>query len=166
MKIIGIDPGSARVGYGVVETAGKLTVLTCGTIEPEGVGGHERLHSLKRNLETLLRAWRPEKAGVERLFFGRNRKTALGVAESRGVILETLAAHKIPVLEYAPSEIKRAVAGDGNATKEGVGRMVRLTLGLRKIPGRDDAVDGLAIAITVALMTRNTTSTGFKPESA
>ncbi len=158
MKILGIDPGTSRIGYCLLETAPTPALLACGTISPRG-DASTRLHALRRAISALIREWLPERAAVERLFFGKNRKTALRVAEARGVILETLAYHKLAVDEFTPREVKSLIAGDGSASKEGVSRMVRLTLDLDRLPKSDDAVDAVAIALCAAFTLRSNSLT-------
>jgi crossover junction endodeoxyribonuclease RuvC len=152
MIILGIDPGTAALGYGVVERSG-------GRIRPVDVGCvttipadplPERLLEIHRAVVDLIDTHRPELVAVERLFFSRNAQTAIGVGQARGVILLAAAQAGLPVREPTPSEVKTAVAGYGSADKEQVGRMVALILGLDRTPTPDDAADGLAIAIWAA----------------
>lgn len=150
MRILGIDPGTHRIGYGVIEMGPKPVLLACGTLEPKG-GTGEQLAALHNEISALIKKWRPDRAALEKLFFGKNRKTALRVAEARGVILEVFARHQLPTDEFAPAEVKRLIAGDGGASKEGVARMVRLTLAIDLLPASDDAVDAAAIALCAAL---------------
>lgn len=140
MIILGIDPGTARIGYGLIEKdGGKLKHIESGLIDLP----------VEKSVEGLLKRARPDKAGLEKLFFTKNRKTALRVAETRGVILNTLNKGGIPVFEIGPNEVKLAVTGDGRASKGSVARMVGLFL---SIEGKmvDDASDALAIAIAVS----------------
>lgn len=149
MVTVGIDPGTTRIGYGVVVgSGGSLRCRGAGLLAvPAGASGAEKLAALGANLEKLLRAVRPDRIGVEKLFFTKNRKTALAVAEARGVILATSTRLGIPSIELTPREVKVAVTGNGNATKEAVAKMVHLILSLspKRLP--DDATDALAIAI-------------------
>ena len=148
MIILGLDPGSVRVGYGIIrEENHKFTHLASGLLRAEADRDGKRLVSLENHLCRLIKKFRPETAVVEKLFFAKNQKTALGVAEARGVLLNALYKAGLPVWELAPSEVKSAVAGHGRADKKAVAKMVFLLLGLP--PGRmiDDAADALAIAI-------------------
>jgi crossover junction endodeoxyribonuclease RuvC len=152
MIILGIDPGTAALGYGVVErTGGRIRPVDFGcvtTIPADPLP--ERLLEIHRAIVDLIETHRPELVAVERLFFSRNAQTAIGVGQARGVILLTAAQAGLPVREPTPSEVKTAVAGYGSADKEQVARMVALILGLDRTPTPDDAADGLAIAIWAA----------------
>lgn len=146
---LGIDPGTVRIGIAVVEKRGGTLRHVTHALLPvaAGLAGGARLLDLKEKLEAAIAGARPDVAGVERLFFSKNKKTALAVGEARGVIMMTLAAHGIPVLELTPSEVKLALTGDGNATKRAVAAMAGRMLGVRTEKSIDDATDALAIAI-------------------
>lgn len=145
---LGLDPGTTRIGYGLVKKeGGKLSYINCGAIEIKKPSASERLVFLEKRLEQIIKAHRPRVAGIEKLYFDKNKKTALGVAEARGVMLFTLGKLKIPILEFDPTEIKRTVAGDGHCDKKTLARVVSMTLGVKSLPGPDDAHDALAIAI-------------------
>lgn len=145
---LGLDPGTTRIGYGLVKKeGGKLSLLDCGAIEIKKPSASERLVFLEKRLAQIIKARRPGVAGVEKLYFAKNKKTALGVAEARGVMLLTLGRLKIPILEFDPTDIKRTVAGDGHCDKRTLAKMVCLTLGIKNIPGPDDISDAVAIAI-------------------
>lgn len=149
MLAIGIDPGTATTGYGLVqEKDGSLTVLDYGVIQtaPE-LEMPERLLEIYRQLNRIILLHRPESSAVEKLFFQRNVRTALSVGQARGVILLALAEARLPVFEYTPLEVKQAVVGYGGADKNQVQQMVRALLSLNEIPQPDDAADALAIAI-------------------
>jgi crossover junction endodeoxyribonuclease RuvC len=151
MRVLGIDPGSTRAGYGLIEScAGSLTHCVSGILTVDAGTQSGRLVSLQRSLEVLLDDTRPERAGVERLFFTKNRKTAIEVAQARGVIIETLAAHGVPIVELTPSEVKVAVTGDGTATKRAVAVMVTRLLNLPSLRRIDDVTDALAVAIAAS----------------
>ncbi|KKU94504.1 MAG: Crossover junction endodeoxyribonuclease RuvC [Candidatus Jorgensenbacteria bacterium GW2011_GWA1_48_13] len=155
MIILGIDPGTVRVGYGVIEkNGGKLTHLESGLIKLPAENYEVRLVALEKNLKELLRKFRPDRVGLERLFFEKNRKTAIRVAEARGVILKTIVQNSIPLKELNPKEVKLAVTGDGNASKDGVGKMVKYFLKLGSLKMLDDVSDALAIAIAAASLER------------
>ena len=150
MLVIGIDPGTATTGYGLVreDQAGNLSVVDFGAIEtsPE-LGMPQRLLELHRRLSELLLLHRPDSSAVEKLFFSRNVRTAISVGQGRGVAILALAQAGIQVGEYTPMEIKQAVAGYGGADKYQVQHMVKALLHLDAIPRPDDAADALAVAI-------------------
>lgn len=149
MLAIGIDPGTATTGFGLVrETAQGLELVEYGAIlTPADMKMEQRLVLLHNELNSLLLLHRPEIGAVEKLFFQRNVTTAISVGQARGVALLSLAQAGIPVFEYTPLEVKQAVAGYGGADKQQVQQMVKALLGLEKIPRPDDAADALAIAI-------------------
>lgn len=146
---IGIDPGTVRVGVAIVTKNGGALRHVCHRLLPlePGLKGGERLLDLKKKFEALIGETNPTVAGIERLFFSKNKKTALAVGEARGIILAVLAAHGIPVVEFTPPEIKLAVAGYGNAPKAAVAKMAGTILGIKTKGSVDDATDALAIAI-------------------
>jgi crossover junction endodeoxyribonuclease RuvC len=150
--ILGIDPGTAALGYGIIErTGGTLRSVDYGCFETSpDTPLPQRLLAIHGCLDELLALHMPDLVGVERLFFSRNAQTAFAVGQARGVALLAAAAHGVPVREATPNEIKVAVCGDGRAEKGAVQRMVRLVLGLRELPEPDDAADALALAICVA----------------
>jgi crossover junction endodeoxyribonuclease RuvC len=149
VRVIGIDPGLTRLGYGIVEqTGGRLTAVASGTLRAEGTDAGAKLVSLRRRLASLLAEHRPEEAAVERLFVNRNRRTATSVGQARGVAVLALAEHGLPVTEYGPMEVKMSLTGYGNATKEQIGFMVKRLLTLQTEPDSADAADALAVAIT------------------
>jgi crossover junction endodeoxyribonuclease RuvC len=150
MRILGIDPGSATTGYGIVEAReGELTVVTYGVIRTSAdFQTAQRLETLYHAMRKLLAEFAPDTAGVEELFFGRNITTAIKVGQARGVILLALAQAGLEPGEYSPPKIKETVAGYGNADKAQMQLMVRHLLNLAETPRPDDAADGLAVAIT------------------
>lgn len=151
MKSLGIDPGTAIVGYGVVEERpnGDLVAVAYGVITtPAHQPMHERLHTIYDAVTDLVQVHRPERAAVEELFFGKNVNTAITVSQGRGVILLALAQNKVPIYEYKPTYIKQSISGYGGAKKPQMQEMIRILLNLDAIPHPDDAADGLAIAIT------------------
>lgn len=151
MIILGIDPGSVRVGYGVIKKDhGKLTHLESGLLEIPRARYEERLTVLEKNLNILLEKARPNRVGLEKLFFVKNLKTAISVAQARGVILNTITKKSIPVFEVTPSEVKLAIAGDGRAPKKSVAKMVNYFLDLETKNLIDDITDALAIAIAIS----------------
>ncbi len=153
MRILGIDPGFAICGYGVIEEArnGTLSVLKHGVIETrKSEALPQRLHTLRRELHTIVDQWQPETVAVEELFFATNAKTVITVAQARGVIMLALYEKGIEIAEYTPLQVKQAVSGYGGADKRQMQEMVRVLLQLNSIPKPDDAADALAIAITHA----------------
>jgi crossover junction endodeoxyribonuclease RuvC len=153
MLIIGIDPGTARTGFGIIseDQSGDLTALAFGVIETPKVDSDEhRLQTIYKEINKLLDLHRPEKAAVEKLFFQKNVTNAISVGQARGVILLALANQKIPIYEFTPNEVKLAVTGYGGAKKNQVQIMVMELLKLKEIPNQDDAADALAIAICQA----------------
>lgn len=150
MLVIGIDPGTATTGYGLVfeNPDGSLSVVDYGVISTSAdLPMPQRLLELYRQLRDLLLLHRPGSGAVEKLFFQRNVRTAISVGQGRGVSLLALAEAGLPVTEYTPLEVKQAVAGYGGADKSQVQHMVRALLGLHELPSPDDAADALAIAI-------------------
>ena len=149
MRVLGIDPGTATTGYGVVEEVeGNLRPLAVGVIRtPAGQPLPVRLQLIYRGVRDLAAEWEPSAAAVEELFFSSNVRTAMSVGQARGVALLALADAGLTVAEYTPPAIKQAVTGYGNADKAQIQEMVRLLLGLEKVPRPDDAADALAVAI-------------------
>lgn len=149
MLVLGIDPGTATTGYGLVRGQDHGPVLVAyGTIQtPAGAPMPERLLSLHRELSRLVDQYRPETGAVEKLFFQRNVSTAMTVGQARGVALLVLAEARLTVGEYNPRDVKQAVAGYGGADKLQVQRMVTAILNLTQAPRPDDAADALAVAI-------------------
>jgi len=148
--VLGIDPGTAKTGYGLVRHRGdgSLEMVAFGILQtPAGMPDHQRLALLYQQIKEILLLHRPEGCAVEKLFFQRNIKTAIAVGQARGVILLALAEAGLSLAEYTPNEVKLAVVGYGNAEKKQVQEMVRIILGLSDIPKPDDAADALAIAI-------------------
>lgn len=145
---LGIDPGTARLGYGVIRGVDPAESLEFGIVEtPSSDAMPDRLLRLHDELLGIIREYRPEVMVVEKLFFARNVTNALTVGQARGVAMLTAAENGIPVVEYTPAEVKQAVAGYGNADKEQIQEMVRLILGLAERPKPDDAADALAVAL-------------------
>lgn len=150
MRILGLDPGTARTGYGLVDVDdGYFTAVAYGVITTSArQSAPLRLQKLYRELNELLTTYAPDTAAVEELFFGRNVTTAITVGQARGVLLLALANAGLTVAEYSPPKIKEAVTGYGKADKAQVQLMVRNILELEETPRPDDAADGLAVAIT------------------
>ena len=150
MRILGLDPGTATTGYGIVDVEeGEFTAVTYGVIKtPARMPMPQRLQLIQQELQQLLDEYQPETVGIEEVFFGRNVTTAITVGQARGVLLLTLANAGLPIGEYSPPKIKDAVTGYGKADKAQVQLMVRNLLHLEETPRPDDAADGLAVAIT------------------
>ncbi len=149
MTILGIDPGLATMGFGVVSVDGaRVTHIRHGVVTtPPNTPLEQRLLSIAEDFEALLTTFRPDMISIEELFFGNNVTTGLSVAHSRGVVLMLAAKYHLPVAEYKPSQVKQAVVGYGNAEKRQVMDMVQRLLHLPQLPRPDDAADALAVAI-------------------
>jgi crossover junction endodeoxyribonuclease RuvC len=149
VRILGIDPGLARVGYGVIETShGEQRMLDCGIIRTDqGRPDGQRMVEIARDLRFLIRAWKPQQAAVEKFFFYRSSNT-INVVQARGVVMMTLARFNIPTVEFAPMQIKLTLAGFGHAEKNEVLDAVMRELNLQEPPRPDDAADALAVALT------------------
>ena len=149
MKILGIDPGSTRVGYGLIKKEkGRLKFLKSGLLKILTQSDkNQRLVELKKSFSALIKKEMPDLAVLEKIYFMKNLKTAIEVAQSRGVLTLLITEHKIPLLEFTPLEIKQGVSGYGFADKKSVARAVMKVLKIKKINGGDDAADALAAAI-------------------
>ena len=149
MRIIGIDPGLARVGYGIVdEIEGQKKMIDCGIIETKSTQKEEkRLLEISNDLESIINKWNPNYAAVEKFFFYRS-STTISVVQARGVILMTLGKHNLPIQEFPPMQIKLAVTGYGHSDKDDVLKSVMDELSITSPPKPDDAADALAIALT------------------
>ena len=149
MRIIGIDPGLARVGYGIIDNIeGKNIMLDCGIIETKSTKKEERrLLEISHDLSSIIRKWNPESAAVEKFFFYRS-STTISVVQARGVIMMTLAKHNLSIKEFPPMQIKLAVTGYGHSDKNEVLKSVMNDLNISSPPKPDDAADALAIALT------------------
>lgn len=151
MLCLGIDPGTARIGFGLVRehVDGALEAVDYGVIVTKAKRPMwERLGVIYDQITDLIQRHQPDRAGVEELFFAKNVTTAITVAQGRGVILLALAQAGLEIAEYKPNEIKQAISGYGGATKSQMQEMTKVLLGLESIPKPDDAADGLAVAIT------------------
>lgn len=149
MKILGIDPGMAIVGYSLVEYDGKnCTLLKSGSIQTKkGTRESARLLEILEDMMTLVETLKPDVASIEKLFFFRNRTTVMPVAHARGIILAVLEKFGVPIYEYTPMEVKQVLTGYGRADKKEVEQMVKIALNTDKLPKLDDTVDSIAIAI-------------------
>lgn len=149
MVILGIDPGIADTGFGIIKKdEAKITCLMYGSIKtPAKTDIADRLETISNDLNVLIKKYKPDLIAVEQLFFAKNVKTALVVGQARGVVLLTAKQNNIPLTEFTPLQVKQAVTTYGKADKTQIQRMVKMILGLSKIPKPDDAADALAIAI-------------------
>lgn len=157
MVILGIDPGIGRTGWGIIEKEGsKVKDLGHGCIETAaGLPIEKRLQIIREELVRIIKKYKPEKLGIEELFFNTNAKTALIVGQARGVVIVTAADLGLEVFSYTPLQVKTAVTGYGRAEKEQMGKMVKMLLGLPSIPRPDDVADALACALACAFSNKN-----------
>ena len=157
MVILGIDPGYATVGYGVIEYNGRgFRTLDYGAVtSPPGVPFQRRLEMIYEGVNELIGRFKPDAVSVEELFFNTNLKTGIAVAHARGVILLAVQKSGVPFFEYTPLQVKQSVVGYGRAEKMQVMQMTKSLLGLEKIPRPDDAADALALAIYHAHASRS-----------
>jgi len=153
MIILGLDPGTARLGYGVIRKDGpRLAHVEHGVLEtPAGMAQAARLFELSTMLEELMALHKPDHVGIEKLFFAKNVTTAMSVSEARGIILLAAQSRNLVISEHAPSQVKQAVSGYGNAGKKQVQEMICRLLKLDEIPQPDDAADALAVAYCAAV---------------
>ena len=149
MLVLGIDPGYAIVGFGLVEAGEpRPRLISCGAINtPVGDRMSLRLLQISKDLELLITRFKPDVMAIEELFFNQNVTTGIGVAQARGVIIMTAEKMGIPIYEYSPSQVKQAVVGYGKAEKRQVMEMTKRLLGLASVPKPDDAADAVAIAL-------------------
>ena len=156
MRIIGIDPGTGILGFGVIDMVkGKTRLVTAGVIRtPAHTPLAERLEEIYNGLTEIITETSPTVMAIEKLFFAQNVTTAMSVSHARGVAMLTGRKAKIPITEYTPLQIKQTLTGYGKATKKQVQEMVRIHLGLKVVPEPDDCADALATAITHSLMNR------------
>ncbi len=149
MRIIGIDPGYAIVGFGVLEYMGnKFSVIDFGAITTQaGEPFNQRLKTIYDDLSYVLNKFKPETMAIEKLFFNTNQKTVIDVAQARGVISLCATQHNLDIAEYTPLQVKQSVVGYGRAEKKQVQELTRQILNLREVPKPDDTADALALAI-------------------
>ena len=154
MRIIGIDPGTGILGFGVIDVSGQtFSMVTAGVITtPAHTPLDERLEEIFDGLTEIIAETKPDVMSIEKLFFARNVTTAISVSHARGVAMLTGRKAQLPIAEYTPMQIKQTTTGYGKADKKQVQEMVKLQLGLRQVPKPDDAADALAAAITHAMM--------------
>ena len=148
MIALGIDPGTRRVGFGVVEkNFGDIRFVAAGLLNITSSDDIAALLEIKSETSRIIKKFKPDIFGIEKLYFAKNQKTAIAVAQARGVLLLAAAEAGIPIKEYAPNEVKSGVTGYGSADKKAVLKMVQLTLGKHDLKVIDDASDALALAI-------------------
>lgn len=151
-RVLGIDPGLARLGWAVVESRGaSVTLAGCGCIETSvRQSVSVRLRQLYARLDAIIRDYRPTAMAVEKLFFTKNISTGIVVGQARGVVLLAAAMAGLPVDEFTPTTVKQSVTGDGRADKRQVQRMIQILLRLRRLPRHDDTADAIAVALCAA----------------
>lgn len=148
-RVIGVDPGLARLGWAVVEFhAGTPALIGCGCLETAAaVPLPKRLQTLHQRLSSVIAEYRPSRLAIEKLFFTKNVATGMVVGQARGVALLAAAEASLPVEEYTPTSVKLAITGDGRADKRQMGHMIQILLKLRRLPKHDDTTDAVAIAL-------------------
>ncbi len=159
MRILGIDPGLAIVGYSVLDINKDENILeTSGSIQTDKSNTDaQRLLEIEADMQTIIDMYKPDVASIEKLFYFKNQKTVIPVAEARGVILSVLQKNEIPIFEYTPIEVKQVITGYGRATKEEVAKIVEMSIKYKKLPKLDDTLDSIAIALCYS---RNNIFTG------
>jgi crossover junction endodeoxyribonuclease RuvC len=161
MRILGIDPGTSLIGFGIIDTNGKsFQAVNFGGFKTRpNIKNSERVKIIYDFFDKLIKKFKPDKTAIESLFFFKNIKTAIKVSEIRGVLILTAVKNGVEVAEFTPLQIKQAVSGYGRAEKDQVQKMVRLILGLKTEPKPDDVADALALAICCANTTDLSTNT-------
>ncbi len=152
MRILGIDPGLAIVGYSVIDIVKDKNILvSSGSIQTDkDKTDAERLLEIETDLQTIIQKFQPDFASIEKLFYFKNQKTIIPVAEARGVILSVLQKNKIKIQEFTPIEVKQIITGYGRATKDEVAKIVQMSIEYKKLPKLDDTLDSIAIALCLA----------------
>ncbi|MBR2305123.1 MAG: crossover junction endodeoxyribonuclease RuvC [Ruminococcus sp.] len=153
MRILGIDPGYAIVGYGVLDyVSGRFSVVGFGAVTtPADLPFEKRLKMIYEDITEIIETYKPDEMGIEKLFFNTNEKTAIDVAQARGVTLLPAIMRNIPIYEYTPLQVKSSIVGYGRAEKKQVQEMTKTMLHLKEVPKPDDTADAVAIAITHGL---------------
>jgi crossover junction endodeoxyribonuclease RuvC len=165
VRIVGIDPGTALLGFGVIDVEDDPLLVDFGVVETTAEAAMPlRLLSLYESLTTLLDRFRPDAVAIEQLFFARNVTTAITVGQARGIALLAAAQANVEVFEYSPSQVKHAISGYGKADKQQMQEMVRIMLGMEFTPHPDDAADGLAVALCHSQRSRFAALTGRSEE--
>lgn len=154
MKVLGIDPGSRRIGYGIIEGGANPKLIDAGLVPITADSDAPALVELRTRLCELIAQHEPDLVAIERLFFTKNRTTGIAVGQARGVALECAASAGIRIAELTPNEVKQGISGNGSANKAAVSKMVRLILGNPALHLIDDAMDALAIALVAAQRAR------------
>lgn len=156
MRILGLDPGLATIGYALLDVQnGKKKLLTCGVIRTAaGLSLGTRLKEIHEDFDQLLHSLKPDHCSIEQLFFSKNVTTGIAVSHARGILILGLEKHGIPLTEFSPSAMKRNLTGDGRADKKSIQKMVMLELGLKEPPKPDDAADAVSLALTLAATVR------------
>ena len=149
MKILGIDPGMAIVGYAIIEIQdNNLSLFASGSIQTcKDCKDEQRLLDIFNDISTIIETYKPDFASIEKLYFFKNQKTIIPVAEARGTILTALQKYQVPIYEYTPIEVKQVLTGYGRASKKEVESMVKIALNSKTLPKLDDTIDAIAIAI-------------------
>ncbi len=148
MKVIGIDPGIALTGYAILEIKNnKILPLKYGIIKTEKKALSERIKEINTKLKKIIEKYKPNQAGVEKIYFNKNTKTAIDVSEVRGSIILTLINNKVSVFDYTPLQVKQAIVGYGKATKHQIQQMIKILLNLKEKPSPDDVADALAVGV-------------------
>ena len=156
MIILGIDPGSTRIGYGLIEKKGSdLKFLKAGLLKISAKDKNRRLLDLEKTFTQLLKKEKPELVALEKLYFAKNLKTVSEVSQSRGILILIILKNKLPLIEISPSEAKLIVSGDGRASKEAVAKMVGYCLKINAAKQIDDITDALSLAIAASSMINN-----------
>lgn len=152
MRILGIDPGLAIVGYSVIDIVKDKNILvSSGSIQTDkDKTDAERLFEIETDMQTIIEKFQPDFASIEKLFYFKNQKTIIPVAEARGVILSVLQKNKIKIQEFTPIEVKQIITGYGRATKDEVAKIVQMSIEYKKLPKLDDTLDSIAIALCLA----------------
>ncbi len=151
MIALGIDPGTTRIGFGIIKNdRNRLSCIAYGIISNPGKDKFADYVATEKNLSELIAKYQPDVAGIEKLFFFKNQKTVMAVSEMRGILMLTLAKNKIPVQEFTPPQVKQNISAYGKADKAQVQRMVKMLLGIKEPIAPDDAADALALAICCA----------------
>jgi crossover junction endodeoxyribonuclease RuvC len=150
MIILGIDPGTQRIGYAILELKNKKASFKTADILKIKKNDFNKLIEIEAEIQKLIKKWKPKILSIEKIYFSRNQKTAMAVSEARGIILLAALKNNIKILEYAPNEIKLKIAGYGFADKKAVEKMVRLILNLKNQKFIDDAIDALALSLVAS----------------
>lgn len=149
MRILGIDPGLAIVGYSIIDMISDENILvSSGSVQTDKKKSDSaRLFEIANDIDTIINEFKPDVASIEKLFYFKNQKTIIPVAEARGVILSVIEKYNIPIFEYTPIEVKQMITGYGRASKEEVAKMVEMLIKYKKLPKLDDTLDSIAIRL-------------------